>query len=73
MTNLKRSLMTWINELLEDEKMFPSAINVPFPAQFRDNAFKIIKRLFRVYAHIYLHHLQVRIAKITLFCLKIEN
>jgi len=52
------NLMTWINELLEDEKMFPSAINLPFPAQFRDNAYKIIKRLFRVYAHIYLHHLQ---------------
>ena len=58
--NIKFSLMTWINSLLEDENIFPSKIGVPFPPIFRDTAYKIIKRLFRIYAHIYIRHLQVR-------------
>ena len=58
------SLMTWISGLLEDENIFPSKIGVPFPPTFRDTAFKIIKRLFRIYAHIYIRHLQVEVSQI---------
>ena len=56
--------MTWISGLLEDENIFPSKIGVPFPPTFRDTAFKIIKRLFRIYAHIYIRHLQVEVSQI---------
>ena len=51
--------MTWINGLLEDDKVFPSEIGVPFPPNFRDIAYRIMRRLFRIYAHIYCKHLQV--------------
>ena len=51
-------LMTWINSLLEDETIFPSKIGVQFPPNFRDIAHRIMRRLFRIYAHIYCRHLQ---------------
>jgi len=51
-------LMTWINTLLEDERIFPSKIGVSFPPNFRDTAHRIMRRLFRIYAHIYCRHLQ---------------
>ncbi|KAK2945041.1 putative Maintenance of ploidy protein mob1 [Blattamonas nauphoetae] len=51
-------LMTWVQELLDDETLFPSKIGVPFPKNFKDTVKNIYKRLFRVYAHIYHAHLQ---------------
>ena len=58
--------MTWINTLLEDERIFPSKIGVSFPPNFRDTAHRIMRRLFRIYAHIYCRHLQVRVKYSTL-------
>ncbi|KAI6222464.1 MOB kinase activator 1A [Aphelenchoides fujianensis] len=49
-------LMTWVQDELDDESHFPSQIGKPFPANFMAIAQSIMKRLFRVYAHIYHHH-----------------
>jgi MOB kinase activator 1 len=49
-------LMTWVQNQLDDESIFPSKIGVPFPAKFQGIVKNIFKRLFRVYAHIYHSH-----------------
>lgn len=49
-------LMTWVQTQLDDEKLFPTQLGVPFPADFLKRVQDIFKRLFRVYAHIYYHH-----------------
>ncbi|KZV18986.1 MOB kinase activator-like 1 [Dorcoceras hygrometricum] len=51
-------LMGWIEAQLEDESMFPHKIGVPFPPNFQDVVKTILKRLFRVYGHIYHSHFQ---------------
>lgn len=74
--------MTWVQDQLDDETLFPSKIGgcscvaqdgpswlshaliparpcvpgVPFPKNFMSVAKTILKRLFRVYAHIYHQH-----------------
>ncbi|ANB11713.1 Mob1p [Sugiyamaella lignohabitans] len=52
------NLMTWVQTYFNNEKYFPSKTGVPFskdaPAVFKT----ILKRLFRVYAHIYCHHFE---------------
>ncbi len=50
-------LITWVQNQLDDESIFPSKIGVAFPKTFRDSVKHIFKRLFRVYAHIYYSHL----------------
>lgn len=49
-------LMTWVQDQLDDEQLFPSKIGVPFPSTFLSSAKTIMRRLFRVYAHIYHQH-----------------
>jgi len=49
-------LMTWAQDQIDDDAIFPSKIGVPFPKNFQEIAKTILKRLFRVYAHIYLAH-----------------
>lgn len=69
-------LMTWVQDQLDDETIFPSKIGktdtilssetdlvsflsfsgVPFPKNFIQITKVILKRLFRVYAHIYHQH-----------------
>ncbi|XP_047143765.1 MOB kinase activator 1B [Hydra vulgaris] len=49
-------LMTWVQDQLDNEALFPSKIGVPFPKNFVSIAKTILKRLFRVYAHIYHQH-----------------
>uniref|UniRef100_A0A7N0UNI1 MOB kinase activator-like 1A n=1 Tax=Kalanchoe fedtschenkoi TaxID=63787 RepID=A0A7N0UNI1_KALFE len=51
-------LMEWIETQLDDETIFPQRIGAPFPPNFRDVVRTIFKKLFRVYAHIYLSHFQ---------------
>ncbi|KAL0212819.1 hypothetical protein RCL1_006445 [Eukaryota sp. TZLM3-RCL] len=50
------NLFSWIQSHLDDENLFPNAVNTPFPKNFKKTAKQIFKRLFRVYAHIYHHH-----------------
>ena len=49
-------LMTWVENQLNNESIFPSVIGVPFPKNFLQIIKIIFKRLFRVYAHIYYTH-----------------
>lgn len=49
-------LMTWVENQLNNENIFPSVIGVPFPKNFLETIKYIFKRLFRVYAHIYYTH-----------------
>ncbi|OBA26876.1 hypothetical protein HANVADRAFT_52667 [Hanseniaspora valbyensis NRRL Y-1626] len=50
-------LMQWCQKIFDNEKIFPTDSNVPFPSNFEKNYIKpMLKRLFRVYAHIYCHH-----------------
>ncbi|KAL6974607.1 MOB kinase activator 1A [Sarracenia purpurea var. burkii] len=51
-------LMDWIEAQLDDESIFPQKLGAPFPPNFVDVVKTIFKRLFRVYAHIYLSHFQ---------------
>ncbi|CAD6587697.1 MAG: Mitotic exit network component [Tremellales sp. Tagirdzhanova-0007] len=49
------ALMTWTQSILDDEKHFPQKIGKQFPT-FMTTAKTILRRLFRVYAHIYHSH-----------------
>ena len=51
-------LFTWVQNLLDDERIFPTEIGTPFPPDFLDYIRNIFKRLFRVYAHIYYCHFE---------------
>lgn len=48
--------MNWVQNMLDDEAIFPSKIGVPFPRNFLSTVKSIVRRLFRVYAHLYNHH-----------------
>ena len=50
--------MTWVQDQIDDEALFPSKVEVPFTKNFMPVAKTIFKRLFRVYAHIYFQHFQ---------------
>jgi len=49
-------LMTWVQQQLDNEGVFPSRVDVPFPKNFQGVVKTIFKRLFRIYAHIYYSH-----------------
>ena len=50
-------LMSWIQSTLDDPKVFPVELDPANPPKLFEPAVKkIFKRLFRVYAHIYLNH-----------------
>ncbi|KAJ0238687.1 MOB kinase activator-like 2A [Hirschfeldia incana] len=49
-------LMNWTETLIDNEAIFPKKPGVPFPTNFKDFVKQILKRFFRVYAHIYRCH-----------------
>ena len=49
-------LFTWMQNLLEDESLFPSKPESSFSPDFTDTAKSMLKRLFRVFAHVYHCH-----------------
>jgi len=51
-------LMTWVQNIFEDEKMFPIDEDHPFPPNFVSVMKNVFKRLFRIYAHTYYSHSQ---------------
>lgn len=51
-------LLKWIRCLLDNENVFPSTPGMPFGPDFENIIKTIMKRLFRIYAHFYYHHLQ---------------
>jgi MOB kinase activator 1 len=51
------TLMDWVDAQFHDESIFPSEMDQPFPKNFEQIVRDIMKRMFRVYAHLYYHHL----------------
>ncbi|CAH8333103.1 unnamed protein product [Eruca vesicaria subsp. sativa] len=51
-------LMDWIETQIDNKTIFPQKPEVSFPPNFKDLVKVILKRLFRVYAHIYHSHFQ---------------
>eukprot|EP00727_Mastigamoeba_balamuthi_P006141 m51a1_g2146 putative mps1 binder-like protein (215) ;mRNA; f:7438-8443 len=51
-------LMAWIQSTLDNPAVFPPTFGRDAPRDFLPNVRKIFKRLLRVYAHLYLAHLQ---------------
>ncbi|CCD23399.1 Mob1p NDAI_0B03650 [Naumovozyma dairenensis CBS 421] len=50
-------LMRWCQDQFDDEAIFPAKKDGVFPERFIDKIIiPILRRLFRVYAHIYCHH-----------------
>ncbi|GMT25954.1 hypothetical protein PFISCL1PPCAC_17251, partial [Pristionchus fissidentatus] len=49
-------LMDWIEVRINDETLFPTCMDLPFPKDFRAMCKKILTRLFRVFVHTYIHH-----------------
>ncbi|XP_064176085.1 MOB kinase activator 3A-like isoform X2 [Anguilla rostrata] len=49
-------LMDWIEVQMNNEDIFPTNVGTPFPKTFMQVAKKILSRLFRVFAHVYIHH-----------------
>jgi hypothetical protein len=47
------ALMDWIQALLDNEKIFPSRTDVPFPKHFESVVKQIFKKLFRVYVFLF--------------------
>jgi MOB kinase activator 1 len=51
-------LMEWVQNKLDNPEIFPPRVDDPFPPSFKNHIKDIFRRLFRVYAHIYHHHLE---------------
>ncbi|GAB5363211.1 hypothetical protein AAMO2058_000864200 [Amorphochlora amoebiformis] len=49
-------LFDWVEEKIQNPKLFPTNPDTPFPEEIRKEIKNIFKRLFRVYAHIYYKH-----------------
>ncbi|BFZ04218.1 hypothetical protein BsWGS_07257 [Bradybaena similaris] len=49
-------LMEWVEAQINDENLFPIQLGRPFPKNYMSIAKKILKRLFRVFVHVYIHH-----------------
>ncbi|KAJ3151779.1 Maintenance of ploidy protein mob2 [Geranomyces variabilis] len=49
-------VMTWIQNVLNDETVFPTKSGQEFPREFQTAIRSIFKQLFRIFAHIYHHH-----------------
>ncbi|KAG9286598.1 hypothetical protein G9A89_005366 [Geosiphon pyriformis] len=49
-------VMTWIQNLLNDESTFPTKAGREFPPEFKQTVKSIFKQSFRVFAHIYHNH-----------------
>ncbi|EAY06083.1 Mob1/phocein family protein [Trichomonas vaginalis G3] len=50
-------VMEETEEIIENESIFPPDTDVPFPKNFIEIVSKVFRRLFRIYAHLYHHHL----------------
>ncbi|KAJ3384325.1 Maintenance of ploidy protein mob2 [Lobulomyces angularis] len=49
-------VMTWIQNLIDDESIFPTKAGIEFQKDFQIQIKVIYKQLFRVFAHIYYAH-----------------
>ncbi|KAL3128568.1 hypothetical protein CHM_4g3350 [Cryptosporidium hominis] len=51
-----KSLFLWVDSQISDTRIFPLKPGVPFTDDFQLIVKNILRRLFRVYSHIYCHH-----------------
>ncbi|KAF7456949.1 MOB kinase activator 3C-like [Cryptosporidium felis] len=51
-----KSLFVWIDSQISDTNLFPLKPGVPFSRDFQPVIKNLLRRLFRVYSHIYCHH-----------------
>jgi MOB kinase activator 1 len=51
-------LLSSVDQQIENDAIFPTAPGDPFPDDFEAIVQRIMRRLFRIYAHCYYHHLQ---------------
>ena len=51
-------VMTWVEGMLQNERIFPSRESEPFPTKFLPYVKTIFKRLFRVFAIMYTNHVK---------------
>ncbi|XP_065572321.1 MOB kinase activator-like 3 isoform X2 [Artemia franciscana] len=49
-------LMDWVEDQINDDTVFPTTTDIPFPKNFQNRCKKILARLFRVFVHVYIHH-----------------
>jgi len=49
-------LMDWVDAQINDAALFPPESDTPFPKNFLPMVKNIMKRLFRVFVHVYIHH-----------------
>ncbi|XP_047125368.1 MOB kinase activator 3A isoform X2 [Hydra vulgaris] len=52
------TLMDWVDHQVNDENIFPPNSDDPFPKNFLSIVKNILKRLFRVFVHVYIHHFE---------------
>ena len=63
------NLVEWIDEIINDERIFPLTDDKPFPKNFKDICKKIFQRLFRIFVHIYIEHFErLEYSKVELKC-----
>ncbi|KAK7491488.1 hypothetical protein BaRGS_00017317 [Batillaria attramentaria] len=55
-------LMEWVESQINDESLFPVQVGHPFPKNYQSVVKKILKRLFRVFVHVYIHHFDKLVA-----------
>ncbi|XP_076472121.1 MOB kinase activator 3B-like [Babylonia areolata] len=55
-------LMEWVESQINDESIFPVQMGCPFPKNYHSVVKKILKRLFRVFVHVYIHHFDKLVA-----------
>ena len=41
---------------LQDESVFPVTDDIPFPKNFKKTCSKILRRLYRIFVHVYIEH-----------------
>ncbi|SCU83456.1 LADA_0C11562g1_1 [Lachancea dasiensis] len=48
--------LTWINNKVSDQTLFPTQNGYPFPSNFVQDVQRIMIQMFRIFAHMYHHH-----------------
>ncbi|ODV91694.1 hypothetical protein CANCADRAFT_74632 [Tortispora caseinolytica NRRL Y-17796] len=51
-------VLTWINNKLNDETLFPTRANMTFPANFPSTLRNIYRQMLRIFAHYYHNHFE---------------
>jgi len=50
------TLIEWVDDIINNEDIFPPCDRDPFPKNFKETVSRIFRRLYRVFVHVYYHH-----------------